>query len=276
MRLEQYLTEKTFAIGADVDLVYKKLYEPYTKEIKKGNYGKVIQLLDKHKSKTPLVYVSSGELKSKQAKTAHEINPIIIGFYADNLGNYYSPNDKIIHYSFNYNVIDIIRANRGDIVATKRTLPDNQRDRFENELNDIALKGTIYHELSHWLDDTLHNQHIKKMIDLGLNDPNPVSVASQGHADPVLTVYELDAQIHALKQMKRQLKGKYNDIWWDDVFTLKPSFYSVFNKAAVSKEYDEYMKRLTKRMHREGLLTKKLQRYPTDVEMFKLLRKGKR
>jgi hypothetical protein len=101
---------------------------------------------------------------------------------------------------------------------------------------------------------------------------NAAEIVKMGHSTTLATPYELDAQIHALKQLKRDFKSKWNDIEWRDIIVQKPSFYHLFSSIINTPEYDDYMKRLMKRMNRERLLTKKLEKYPNRERMRDLIR----
>ncbi|KFZ27292.1 MAG: hypothetical protein KQ78_00462 [Candidatus Izimaplasma bacterium HR2] len=269
MRLQQYLlTEKTFNIGVDVDLVFNTLVKSSLTLFKKKKYKEFEKALTDDK------IINSSILKTKQAKKAHELNPVTIVFSIDGMGNYYKPSIGIIHFSYNEQVLKIFKQNNYEPDRIKNVVGKSSFERFSNEMSDSALKGTIYHELSHWLNDTFHNKNISKMLSRSqyVSAAEAEKITKQGHEDVGMTWYEIDAQIHALKQMKRDMKSNYNYLGWDDIMKLKPSFVTVFQKAALSNEYDNYMKNLTKRMHRENLLTKKLSKYPNDNEMYTMTR----
>lgn len=270
MRLQQYLTEKTFNISADVDLVFKTLIKPSLTLFKKKKYKEFEKSIDS----VLIEMMNSGDLKSKYAKKSDELNPITIGFFHDNNGNYYNPKDKIIHFAYNFQVLNIFKQSDYEPDRIKNVVGKASFERFYNEMSESALKGTIYHELSHWMNDTLHNKNITNLLGRARMAAEDISgnIIRQGHKDVGMTWYEIDAQIHALKQIKRDMKLNYNYLGWDDIMKLKPSFVTVFQKAAISGEYGDYMKNLTKRMHREKLLTKKLSKYPNANEMYVMTR----
>lgn len=270
MRLEQYLlTEKTFNISGDVDLVFNTLVKPSLTLFKKKKYKEFEKSID-----TLFMEMKSSDFKSKQAKQAHELNPVDIIFSDDGMGNYYKPFNNLIHISYNNQVIMLLKQNNYNTVKIVNVIGKSSFDRFYNEMSETAIKGSIYHELSHWMNDTLHNKNITNMLGKtkAASEEETGRIVKQGHKDVGMTWYEIDAQIHALKQMKRDMKSNYNYLGWDDIMKLKPSFVPVFQKAALSGEYDDYMKNLTKRMHREKLLTKKLSKYPDDKKMYIITR----
>ena len=267
MRLQQYLTEKTFNVNADVDLIWKELFKPSYDLFKRGKYDEFMSFIEKQR------YITSGELKSKQAKEAHKINPIDIFLVYDNDGNFYDPTRKLIHLSYNYGVLDIMKQFNYNSTHILRNVTMNKevQDRFDNEVSEGAIKGTIYHEVSHWLNDTFHNKNISKLLIKAREEGN-INQLKQGHSNVNLTFYELDAQVHALKQLKRTYKKEYDNFGYEDIIKYKSSFLGVFRAASRNKkEYDEFMKNFVKRLHREGLLTDKLKKIPSFNEMYRIL-----
>lgn len=271
MRLQKYLTEKTFNISGDVDLVYNKCVKPTHKYWVKGDletFGKVMQ------TGKLLGYMSSADLKTKEARAAHELNPIDIYYAFDKEGNYYNPDKEAVHLSLNYQQIDILRDSGYDLQRVENYIGASKMKRFQHELGVSSIKGSIYHELSHWLDDTLHNRHITKMLNrAGENERHAREIMTQGHGNVNQTWYEIEAQIHSIKQMKRDNKKEWEMFTWTDVLQQKSPFVGTVRQSLQNAEYDDYMKHLVKRMHREGLLTRNLQKIPSRQEMWKLVNK---
>jgi hypothetical protein len=217
--------------------------------------------------------MSSGELKSKQGKEAHAINPIDIYLTFDDKGNYYSPAENVIHFSFNAQQVDILRNANFDMDRVEGMVGTKMK-RFGEELSVSAIKGSIYHELSHWLNDSLHDKNITKLLNRAAEHVgHEWDIMKQGHGNVNQTFIEIDAQIHSIKQIKRDNKKTWNDITWTDIVQLKSPFLGVIKQSILNNEYDEYMKHMLKRMHREGLLTRKLQKIPAANVMWKLLNK---
>jgi hypothetical protein len=248
MRFKQFLQEKTFAIGQDVDFIYNKAYKKFFNALQKG---------DKNPFKfLSTVIISSSDLKSKQSKKADKINPIKIYCEYDQTGNYYSALQNLIHLTPNVGAIQI---------HLNHQQPENtlQFDAFENELNGVKMKNTIYHELSHWLDDTLHNFHIKKNIkhayDFKDNPKKFWKIRKEGHEDINATDIEINAQIHAIKQLKRQYRKEWNELNFKTMIRKDGSLYAIF-KSLSPKERNEWVKKLLSRMHREKLLGKNMRK----------------
>jgi len=265
MKLEKYLTEKTYRINADVDYIYNKVIKPTHKLYLDKKYDKFNQAL---RGSAILGHVKSSELKSKECQMAHALNPIDIIMMFDSQGNYYRPDASAIHFTYNSQAIEILQATYYNEDAIKKLVGSHTFKRFMNEMSVSSLKGSIYHEVSHWLNDSLHNKILTKTLDRAAEDEGHASeIMNQGHENVNFTFFEIDAQIHSIKQMKRDLKGAWKDVDWEDIINYKPAFWGVFRRAANSNEYDEYIKNLVKRMNREKLLNKKLQKVPNKRDM---------
>lgn len=262
MRFKQYLNEKTYAIGADVDLIYKKFLKKPLMMVKKGDIKGFLKFVKDHKmfetsKDSEFGTMMSFELKSKKSKEASKINPvyIIVGIFDS--ASYYNPLKKQISISLNLNAFNLLK----DVPykKIKYELPDNDTwARFQAEFTEANIKGTIYHELSHWLNDTLHNQNIKKRLDKAHETGKFGSLKKFG--TDLFTDYELDAQVHAIKQLKRNYKKDWDKLTWNDIEKKKVSFYVIKKalKNASKIAQDDYMKRMLKRLNREKLLGKGL------------------
>jgi hypothetical protein len=197
MRFKLYLVEKTFNIKKDVQLVYDKLFKHFIAELKRGEYppDEIIQGSMKGMGYTRDT-MSSDLLRSKSARAAHAIKPVEIrsGVFPSPA---YNPLDNVIMLTFNPQVLNILRQGATDILQ-----PDEIR-RFNSETSPNRIKATIAHELSHWMNDVLHNSHIEKVVDLAkeYNDPG---ILKLGKEDVNMTHFEIDAQIHGIKTLKQQ------------------------------------------------------------------------
>lgn len=253
----EYLNEKTFRIGGDVDLVYKKIFHPYIKLL--PNFDMFMDKVNKDKIKSNEYFfevIFSHELKTKDCKEAHEVNPIgIKGGIFDTSS--YVPSLSLIKLSLNIGVINILQQNRSK-ESIENLIGTAVSKRFFNELSPANLKGTIYHELSHWLNDSLHNKNISKRLKKAQQTQNYDILKK--HGDAIFTDYELDAQVHAIKQLKRDYRKDWDKLTWYDIIEVKSSFDVIFSrlKHLNSKDQNEYFQRMIKRLNREGLLGKGL------------------
>ncbi len=258
-KIDKYLNEKTFDIDDDVNYLYNEFYEIIGTWQKKNAKHKIQKFLRKNRSKIGLF--SSEELISKPIEVAHELNPIDIYLkYYSKGGSVYVPHKNLIETSIPTPAMELILTK--DIETLDEFFPtDKQEERFWNDFSEQKLKGTIYHELSHWLNDTLHNFNITKTFTKASKDPSRVGELIKFGASSVsLSNMELDAQIHAIKELKRRFDHVWDDLSFFDFATLNSSFHTVFTTAvkAGEKEYKKYFKSLVKRLNRENLLGKNM------------------
>lgn len=264
----QLLQEKTYNIDEDVDYVYEKSgFDSLVNAVESKNLE--LLLLFKKSLNTPFS-MSSSELKTEDAKQAHKLNPITIWFgsYA-NYGNYYHPSKNFIQFEPNLNVIDLYLRYGFDI---HDVIPDTQLERFKKELTKTSLKGTIYHELTHWIDDSLHGGFLRKKTLKAFETKNKKYLIGKKE-DVNKTDFEVNSQIHAIKQIKRDYDNEYEYLGWGDLFKIKSSLMSNFSGFKDESSYNKFINSLYSRLHREGLLTKKLiKEKPTWARMKDLLR----
>jgi regulator of replication initiation timing len=145
---------------------------------------------------------STSVLKEDESKEADKINRCLITINLNNV-NYYNPFDQIMNISINKNALDfVIFESFGDLKKAAIMLKSNK---IITEFTEEKIKGSIHHELSHWIDDTMHNQHIKKRLkkarESGTKDKKNEPMNS--------SKIEIQAQIHNIKQ----LYNKYQNIW---------------------------------------------------------------
>jgi hypothetical protein len=280
-RLER-LDEATFNVDKDVEFLYKKANLDRFHKLVIGNNSAedVATVLGKIEIPSTFWRGNSGDMVSRDSKKAHKVNPvdIRIGAYMD--GSYYNPVGKVIQVSLHSGVIGHLQRNmyRVDLVAS---ILGSSFSWFQKELNAENVKGTIAHELAHWLDDSLHGMHIthKSKSDKEAG----ISIGANKFSTVDQTPMEFEAQIHAIKTIRKQIgKRAFDKLTWGDLFHLKGSLMSNFSKAwdidLSSTAYEDAMKRFVKRLAREGLLGNGLKNYPSSSEFSKLLvmRTGKR
>lgn len=191
---ESLLNEKLTNIGDDVNFLYVTYFEKDVNEledtgiIRKGMFAK---------SET-----DTSVLKSNDCIEANKLNQCVIKV---NTGtNYYSPFKNEISIGVSSPAIDFVLRNfKGDFIKAQNNLNHEQRQSLSREFSEERIKGSIHHELVHWVDDTLHNKHISKRLhkamELGTRDVGGIPVN--------LSKMEIQAQIHNIKQ----LHNKYSD-----------------------------------------------------------------
>lgn len=269
-RLER-LEEKTFDISKDVDFIYRKMGAgKFHSIVSSGDMEKIKNVIGKIKYGDMWVG-SSGDLKSEDAMAANEINPVSIraGVYRD--GSFYIPGKNIIQISLNMSAIDALKHSSVQLRGLRSTFGD-QADFLQGELDASNVKGTIAHELSHWISDSLYNGHIGKRLASVRDNGNArgfFSGVNQEH-------FEIDAQIHAIREIARQAgEEKFNKMGWKDLMMAKSSLRSNFKIDGLPmsrKQYSKTMKTVLKRLNREGLLGDGLKSIPSYSEYVNMVR----
>jgi hypothetical protein len=212
----------------------------------------------------------SSRLKTRVAKRAHKANPVEISIGAYSGGSYYAPESKLIVVSLSRPALRALHDANYSLKELKRFV-GHQYDFLIREFDAEGLKGTIYHELTHWVSDSLHNRHIAKLINVA-KDARGSEVLRRWRPSVGQTPMEIDAQVHAVKAI-RQTMGKkdFDKITWEDLFKRKISI--LFNFGVTprgilpEKEWQKYFKIFVKRLHREGLIGKRMRDIPSYSDM---------
>jgi len=269
-RLLNYLTEKTFALDKDVDFLYKnsKVDELFN-YVKNKDFNGIFNFI---KTKQPFnggvtfFKTDSSQLKNRNSKQAHKINPVKIRIGSYPTGSYYDIKNKIIQISIHSGALDLVLKNKGDVDNLKGFL-GKQFDRFLSEFSIPAFKGTIIHELTHWIDDSLHNNHMENKFAMAAERGEFGSIKGK-HNDVNHTEFEVNSQIHAMKVIRRELgKREFDKLNWETFFKTKASFVSNFNNFRNEEEFNTFIKSFVSRLHREKLLPKGMQNIPTWGKM---------
>jgi len=253
--------EKTFNIDDDVDYVYDKLFKDDVEGVKK--WLETDEVYHLKSSDLRMEQVSSSEFTSPDCVKAHNINPITFDNDLLNL-NVYTPGEQSINATINMNAVGLLTQiyKLDSPYSVKRTARemisnDDQFRLFINEFTSTKVKSTIYHELSHWLDDTLNNQHINSMLKKASKARSKKAgddVILQGRNHVGMTDYEVNAQIHSIKQMKRDVPaGVWDRLSFDQMLDFTIASKNI-DLALSPKDRSQWRKHILSRMHREGLL----------------------
>lgn len=247
---KQYLLiEKTFNLNKDVEYIYNKFFKAFFKKVRADKWNG---------DSLPYKEIHSSELISRDAKKAHELNPVRIISSNDNS---YSPSTSIIRLSPSKYALDYIISNKGfsNAVKDSKNYPNNPK--INDDFSMEKMKASIYHELAHWVDDSTHNFYITRTLQRARFNPKKVKeIVNQGHESVDQTSFEINAQIHSLKQRKRTLsKSEWDNLRFDDIMANFEPFNQLRkNFKRNPKEYTEWRKKILKRLSRENLLGKKM------------------
>jgi len=243
------INERLMVVDEDVDYIYDTFFK---KDIEDLNKTGIITkyMFDGH-------YITTYNLKSPLSKKAHAINPCDIQINIRD--NFYSPNNSLIGVGVNKNAIDFVVDDFGGNLnsASEYFFNVGQLNLSRNIKSDFSeskIKGSIHHELAHWIDDTLHNQHIKKRATKA--SENGVGMNRKGlpiNADKM----EIQGQIHNVVQLKKQYSKEWDSLTFSDLIDLSPTLDTINNQLSGDVK-KEWKLNLIKRMNREGLLGKNM------------------
>lgn len=246
----EILSERLMDVGDDVNYIYDNYFRAFIEET---------ELTRKLNMETLISgVISTSELKSPLATKANKINQCDIAINEKEHGfrNFYHPIKKLISLGVNASAFQFaIGSHSGFIDRAARGLAvdfgETKSKVFLKEFSESKIKGSIHHELAHWIDDTLHNSHIKHRA-LKVKEGGVTDMTIKGL--PINADYlEIQAQIHNVLQ----LKNKYEDIWDDitfmDLVEISPTLHGVYNTLKNSVR-DKWIRDLKTRMYREGLL----------------------
>jgi len=268
LRQRTYLTEATFNFDRDVDYIYK---QSGLKKVFAAIQSKDAQRMRKVLGAFPIDEITwiarTDELRSKAGKKADKLNPgvVVTGIMKD--GSHYKPREVTIQCSVNYQAYGMLKQ-YGYEYSALESLLGSQIVRFWNEFTPSTFKSTVYHELAHWADDTMHNKFIKNKLTRA-NELGGVSKMLRGkHADVRHTPMEINSQIHSIKVLRKRLgKKAFDKLTWMELFQSQSSLAGSFTNFRSGKEYLVMMKGFLKRLNRENLLGKGLRKFPTFSQM---------
>ena len=134
---------------------------------------------------------------------------------------------------------------------------------FETYGNNIdeLIKNTIFYEIDQDGGDVA-NYDIDEITDSEFKKMKMIIEDKMIKIDMKRRDYEIDAQVHAIKQLKRDFNKSWDFLSWHDIVQFKPSFDVIRNqlKQSTPKVQKDYFKRMTKRLNREKLLGKLMQK----------------
>lgn len=254
MRFKEYINESIIDIDKrDIDLIYKplnKFMRKISANVKSKNINalkKVLSDIRKIKVKTPqgenemwiLKSIKSTALKSINAREANKIKPIhiFVGFLTNQ--PFYSPHKEVILVGPTLSTLDFFTQ-----PGMLKDIEDkNVFDYFENMATELNIKTIIRHELTHWIDDVLHNLFLTKSDNL------------TGGGENIIKSYEIQAIIHQVDEIRKQLGyEKYNELTWDEFMKKVPDIRRYI------RHMDGFFQKFIKRMMREKFLTDKMYR----------------
>lgn len=279
MRLQQYLNEALIKVDeSDIKMLYKPLekvvklyhksFKDYDAYMKFGDLVNNLSFMNIRGEKIKKLDIIKGKefvrkVKSESIKEAYEKNPldkIIYGFSVD-MSSFYEPEDNIIAYLINIKHLADYWTTEDEKEKEKilYVLKRSESEEF--------IKSSIRHELTHYVDNSLHGNFASKYIHrarkvLSKGDEKKAwKIFSQGKEDPYLGSFEINAIVNQVDELKRIFKG----IW--DEMTIEKLFKKL-NMAQHAQKYgDKFLKPVLKRLYKEDLLGIQMKK---DMKKFKI------
>jgi len=244
---EGLLNEALPDVNSDVDLIYNKYFRNDISNIKAFN------MVDKNMFSRSVTDTSI--LRSDICVKVHELNPCDI--YINHGGNNYSPINKYINLSVHMGALGLVLHYDGNLNSAANSVGENMRNGFLSEFTERKIKGSIHHELLHWIDDTLNNKHLKKRLDKA----NEVGVNKYFKGKDInMSKFEIQAQMGNIIQLKNEFGGDWDIISFKDLINLSPPLGNIYNKLS-GDDRAKWVRDLKTRMYREGLLGKNMRNW---------------
>lgn len=239
------LNESTFQLDEAVDYIYDNYFRSVVSDIKRNIFD----------SLTPIQFYSSDLPDNDVINRANELNPVIIIAHGDRPTSY-NPIASVINLTIERGAYRLAKEH-GSIANAARLLSSDVLVQFKLEFTESKIKGSIYHELVHWLDDSLRNSHLTNLVNKSAQQQKP-SIKNLNFRDVALTPYEREAQIHNIVQLKRDNAEIWDSLSFEDMIRLNPVLSRIFIRGKSQGWLPEWRRFLLKRMHREGLLGKQM------------------
>lgn len=254
-----FLHERMYDVVSDVDMIYDKFFKAYVDDLEAVSVDSSFrrQLYDEN----PITIGSllSSEFTDMDCLKAHLTNPITLtcGIGLKN-GSFYNPTRQIIQISVqSHAILYQINPNRYSHL-NKQMITS-----LSNEFTEGRIKGTIDHELTHWVDDTLNNGFLSKII-YQANEFNKPELLLLGKEDVNLTYFEIQGQMGNIRQAQRKNAERWDSMTLHDLFEIIPPLMAIYNR--VSQKYSSkivylWQRHLIQRMNRENLLGKSMRKF---------------
>lgn len=251
--LYECLQERIRNITADVEFIYRK-----------GDFQRALDDIHRGRNPSPRpTVIKSSELITEDCRRAHSLNPIEIICHKHFGQNRYIPTDGEIHLNLIGETSEF-SSQMGNPQATAAHMGSKHGTRLMSELSEGYFKGVIMHELSHWIDDSLNNGHMRKramQADMtsaltGRDAAKEFSRRITGRYNSIaeFSSTEIEGQIHTIAQVRRQMtKAQWDSITFSQMMNLVPIIGATYDERHVAG-HQQWVRNLKKRMHREGLL----------------------
>jgi hypothetical protein len=233
------LKEATFDLQIDVDWIYNEFCKSTIDAI----------LNDEWDGHCPMSRISTKMLRSEDAIKAHALNPSHITINGFNGAAYY-PRTNSISLGINRLALDFIKKYNRSLEDAMSVLSPSQKKSIKLDISPQTVKGTIYHELAHWVEDSNYRNVEMHLI---RQQNTPYSKRKSDYNTPV----EINAIIHQIVLLKNEFSTEWDNLTFREMLD-KDRFLSTIEKYLKPEEYSKWCRTIATRMAREGLLGKNM------------------
>lgn len=240
MRAKEFITEAILDINDDVDMLYDYFFKDLVADVLAGTWDGEI-----HMSKT-----DTDQLECPICQKASAKNFCTIYINKEGYGNFYQPDQNLISLSMNLGALNLFKWYKQEAV----NMTGNQGNRLRHELSPAVIKGSIHHELSHWIRDSLHKSIsplINQAKETGRTTVLPSGKEINAHA------IERDSQVHNFVQMKREYSDVWDQLTFGQAIANSGPLHNIFSNMPAA-EKPQWIRQLRSRLAREGLLGKNM------------------
>lgn len=259
---QQILNEALTDIDDAVDLIYDVYFRKTVEAIRADKFSpQLVAPRDIPARQFENVIIKRLRGWSKM-KEAWDVNPVNFTINSPS-GNSYVPSTRHINLSLNPRALSLLKppySSTGSVRELDQLLSKDDVRKWFNDISEAKVKGSINHELAHYIDDTLNGQHIRRRLSRlefkGATNPKAYRQYTGGFDDVYVSDIEIEAQIHNVYQLKRQYAAKWNSLTFTEMLFLDPSLIATYDrlKRKNQRELEIWKKKMRARMARENLL----------------------
>lgn len=261
---ENLITERLTDVEEDVDFIYDKFFKEDIDEVQRTG----IVTTDMFK----IHETDSNILKSNQAREANLSTlkkfkkPVTIYInkkFSHGFDNFYNYKDNIISIGISRGALEYaLDDHRGDIQKAADGLPLKLKVTFKQQFTEEKIKGSIHHELAHWIDQTFNNDAVSRSVNrynLMVHKKKRHKNAPEGSGTDINFEYmERQGQIHNIKQLYNKHKDRWDKLTFKEMLELSPALDTVYHTMGDKNLRDKWIRLIKQRMYREGLLGKNM------------------
>lgn len=248
----RFVCEETFKMSKSVD----KLYDIHMKSMVDSYHTNPEQLWRVSQnaggtvfSKTDSSVLTEHDILIK----AHQKNPITIQFGL--LPTNYNSMLSMISVGISVDAVRFLGVKGLNNEVAVKQIPT-----VVNEFEEIRIKALIAHELTHWIDDTLHNQKVIKATDKYLQSLGTDETENERLTNEYQFFSELEVQaiVNEISNTRDNQLEEYSRWSWNDLKREHMALNVVMQKAEETLSKEErsgFMKLFLRRMSRENLIT---------------------